>query len=159
MTDSPVVNASPLIVLSRAGRLDLLHHFSARVVVPVAVAAEVAAHSDEAARALASEAWLQQVPGGPVPDAISAWDLGAGESAVLAWALAHPGTVAVLDDYAARECAEVLGVPVRGTLGLVLAAKARGHVVAARPVIEELQRAGLYLSAGLVERVLSLVDE
>jgi predicted nucleic acid-binding protein len=48
---------------------------------------------------------------------------------------------------------------VKGTLGLALLAKRRGWVPAARPVIEELRRNGLYLSDDLVARALALVDE
>ncbi len=113
MREPPVVNASPLVVLARAGRLDLLRLVGERVLVPEAVGAEVRAHSDEAARALDTEAWIEEVPDDPIPGVLAAWDLGAGESAVLAWALAHPGTLAVIDDYAARTCAAVLGVPVK----------------------------------------------
>lgn len=159
MPKSPVVNASPLIVLSRAGRLDLLQLVADRIIVPAAVAEEVAAHSDEAARAIGEHAWLENVPAIPVSATVAAWDLGAGESAVLSWAAAHPGSLAVVDDYAARTCAEVLGVPVVGTLGLALRAKVRGRVPLARPLIEELRRAGLYLSDALIRDTLSLVGE
>jgi predicted nucleic acid-binding protein len=65
----------------------------------------------------------------------------------------------VIDDYAARTCAEVLGVPVIGTLGLALRAKTRGRVAAARPLVEDLRRAGLYLSDRLINDALSLVGE
>lgn len=127
-----MVNASPLVVLARAGRLELLRLLGERIVVPKAVAAEVRAHSDEAARSLDSEAWLEIAATVPVPHAVTAWDLGAGESAVLAWAHAHPGTLAVIDDHVARKCAGVLGVRVKGTLGLALLAKVEGRMPAAR---------------------------
>jgi len=154
-----VVNASPLIVLSRAGRLELLRSVGGRIVVPEAVAEEVSAHSDDAARALESHAWLERVPAVPVPSSIATWDLGAGESAVLAWAVAHLGALVVLDDYAARTCAEVLRLPLIGTLGLALRAKVNGEIPAARPLVEELRRAGLYLSDQLIRDALSLVGE
>ncbi len=32
---------------------------------------------------------------------------------------ANPGTAIIVDDLAARRCAATLGVPVRGTLGLI----------------------------------------
>lgn len=160
MAEPPVVNASPLIVLARAHRLDLLQILGDRVLVPEAVVDEVTVHSDEAARALESEArWIKWIPSVPVPEAISAWDLGRGESAVLSWALSRPGTIAVIDDFAARKCAQVLQIPMKGTLGLILLAKARGQIPAARPVVQELRRAGLYLSDELIAQVLVLVSE
>ena len=91
---------------------------------------------DAAARALESTPWLTVVDPPAVPPIIQAWDLGAGESSVLAWAFANPGTLAILDDLAARRCAATLRIPVRGTLGLVLLAKQRGRIAAARPVLE-----------------------
>jgi predicted nucleic acid-binding protein len=159
VAEPPVVDASPLLVLSRTGRLDLLRLLGDSVIVPAAVAEEVRSHSDEASRALDSEAWLDVRIGVPIAETILAWDLGSGESAVLSWALTHPGSVAVIDDYAARKCGEVLGLPVRGTLGLALLGKQRGHFESAREVVEDLRRGGLYLADELVERALRLVGE
>ena len=95
----------------------------------------------------------------PVPSIIQAWDLGPGESAVLAWAHAHPDCEAIIDDLAARRCAATLGIPVRGTLGLVLLAKKRGRISLARPVVEALRQAGMYLSDRVANSALGLVDE
>ena len=99
------------------------------------------------------------VPTITTPDVVSSWDLGAGESAVLAWALAHPGTLAVLDDFAARRCARVLDIQVKGTLGLALLAKRRGRIEMARPLVQELCAAGLYLSDAVIRQALALVGE
>ena len=146
-------------MLARAGRLNLLLLAGDRIVVPEIVAEEVAAHSDEAARALGAQGWLEGVPAVQVSPAIAAWDLGAGESAVVSWAVAHPGSLAILDDYAARTCAEALGVPLVGTLGLALRAKVSGQVASARPLVEELRKAGLYLSDHLIREALALVEK
>jgi predicted nucleic acid-binding protein len=78
---------------------------------------------------------------------------------VLAWAVAHPATEAILDDLAGRRCAQKLGIPVRGTLGLVLAAKQQGQIVAARPIIEKLRQTGMYLSDRVINEALKLVGE
>ena len=127
--------------------------------VPSTVFDEVVAHSDEASRALASTSSLKKAPAVGVSPTIASWDLGSGESSVLSWAAAHPGTVAILDDYAARTCAETLGIPVVGTLGLALRAKLERRVSKAQPLVEKLIRAGLYLSDALVRQALELVDE
>jgi predicted nucleic acid-binding protein len=103
--------------------------------------------------------WVSIVPDPPVPANIQAWDLGRGESAVLAWALDHPGTEAIVDDLAARRCAAAIGVQVRGALGLLLTAKRRGIVPAARPILERMRQAGMYLSDKVMNDALALVGE
>ncbi len=47
----------------------------------------------------------------------------------------------------------------RGTLGLVLAAKQQGHIPAAQPVIAKLRETGMYLSDRVVTKALALVGE
>jgi predicted nucleic acid-binding protein len=148
-----------LIVLARAGRIDLLALAGTPIHVPESVSREVRAHSDDAARALDAVAWLQTVPDSEMTPLVRGWDLGAGESAVLEWAQANRPARAIIDDYAARKLANVLAVPVIGTLGLALLARKRGKVPLARPLVEELARAGLYLSKPVVEHALRLVGE
>ncbi|MBI4865094.1 MAG: DUF3368 domain-containing protein [Candidatus Riflebacteria bacterium] len=115
--------------------------------------------TDPVARFLRSCDWLQVEPVANIPTSIQAWDLGAGESATLAYALAHQPTVVVVDDLAGRRCAAALGLPVRGTLGLVLLAKRRGRIESARALLERLRLAGMYLSPQIIEDALRLVGE
>ena len=79
-----------------------------------------------------------------------------GESGVLALALEHQRD-AIIDDLAGRKCAATLSIPVRGTLGLVLVAKQRGVIPKARPVIEDMMQAGLYLSRKILDKALRRV--
>ena len=139
MAEAPVVNASPLIHLSRAGFLPLLQLIGPRLIVPLPVADEVRAKGEEdlTVRALVEAAWLVLAPAVPIPAEIATWDLGAGEASVLAWARSHPGSVAILDDLQGRRCA----------------------IPAARPVLEELLSQGMYLSGPVVEQALALVGE
>ena len=122
VAESAVVNASPLIFLSRAGLIDLLQLVSPEVIVPEAVAFEIGVRgeSDPTAQVLSKTSWLVVTQTPPVPPQIQAWDLGPGESAVLAWAHTHEGCEAIIDDLAGRRCAAAFNIPVRGTLGLVL---------------------------------------
>jgi len=144
----PVVNASPLIFLSKGGYLDLLQLAGEQVLVPEPVAEEIrrCGTGDVTAQALAGAPWLLVTASPPVPALIQAWDLGPGESAVLALAFARPGTEVIIDDRAGRRCAGSLGIPVRGKLGWVLTAKRSGRIEAARPVVERLLETGMYLS-------------
>jgi predicted nucleic acid-binding protein len=155
-----VVDASPLIHLSRTRKIHLLTTLGPTIVVPASVHAEVLAKSaDEAARIVEETPWLSRVPYSPVPAEILRWELGAGESSVLAWSQSHPGSLAILDDGKARRIAQKLGLPVIGTLGVVLRAKRRGLIPLARPVVNELIAQGMYVSPPVVRDALALVGE
>jgi predicted nucleic acid-binding protein len=161
VAESAVVNASPLIFLSRAGLIDLLRLISSEVIVPRAVASEieVRGEDDPTAQVLSKTPWLFVTPTPPIPAQIQAWGLGPGESSVIAWANAHQGAEAILDDLAARRCAAAFKIPVRGTLGLVLTAKQRGHISSARELLDQLRRAGMYLSDRVLNEALARVGE
>jgi predicted nucleic acid-binding protein len=161
VAEPAVVNASPLIFLSRAGLLDLLQLLSLEIVVPEIVATEIRVRgkSDPTAQAIASTAWLVVTQTPPVPTQIQSWGLGPGESSVLAWARAHPGSEAIIDDLAGRRCAAAFNIPVRGTLGLALIAKQRGRIASARDVLEQLRQGGMYLSDQVMNEALRLVGE
>lgn len=161
MAERPVVNASPVIFLANAGLLDLLKVAGSELVVTTPVVAEIKRRgvTDPTVQALERSPWLTVIESPLIPAVIQSWDLGAGESATLAWAHSHPGTEAIIDDLSARRCATALGIPVRGTLGLVLTAKRRGQIPAARPVLEKLRQAGMYLSDRVLNQALALVGE
>jgi predicted nucleic acid-binding protein len=156
-----VVNASPVILLAKIGHADLLLRLPHRTVIPESAAAEIrAAPPNDPGRL-----WLEALPPGIIqpdktlPVEVAGWDLGAGESAVIAWALEDRQWEAVLDDRAARRCAEVMKVPVTGSIGVILAAKKRGIIPHAAVLISALQGAGAYLSEALVKTALQLVGE
>ena len=88
MVEAAVVNASPLIFLSRAGHLALLRLIAERVLVPEPVAREVQRRgaSDPTVRALAQASWIERAPAPTVGADLIAWDLGPGETSVLALA-------------------------------------------------------------------------
>ncbi len=54
--------------------------------------------------------------------------------------------MAIIDDGAGRRCAETPEIPLIGTLGLVMIAKKRGMVPAARPLVVKLKQHGMFLS-------------
>ncbi len=161
MTTDAVVNASPLIYLARASLFDLLRLAGDTVCVTSPVMAEIEARGpgDPTVAAVRSSEWIRHVEGPQIPPAVTAWDLGAGEASVIALALNRPGTRAVIDDLQGRRCASSLGVPLRGTLGLVLRAKKAGTIPSARRTLLQLRTAGMYLSDRILEVALKEVDE
>jgi predicted nucleic acid-binding protein len=161
MAETAIVNASPLICLSRAGLSDLLRQAAETIMVPMSVAREVLAPgpTDVTTGLLAKTPWLVQVDDPEIPPSILGWDLGRGESTVLALALAHVGARAIIDDLHGRRCAESLGIPLRGTVGLVLRARRARIIASARDAFERLRAGGMYLSDRIVLDVLREVDE
>ena len=156
-----VVNASPLIIL---GKIDLLHvvrGLAETLVVPAAVAQEVAAgpESDPALQWLTGLGREYIRDAGQTEPIVGTWDLGRGEGQVLSWAFRHPGFEVILDDLAARNCAVALSIPVRGTLGTLLLAKEEGHLGMVGPVLERIQEAGLHIGPDVLEAVRHLAGE
>ena len=151
-----ILNASPMIVLARAGREDLLSALAEQVVVPHAVASEIKAGPtrDRARQALAAGRFAVVEATPPSPE-ILAWDLGSGETAVISLALAGEGWTAVLDDAAARRCARSFSVRVRGTLGIVILAKQCELITSAAEVLFSLQTAGFHLDDTTVSEALA----
>ena len=162
MTDVWVLDASPLILLGKIGQATLPTRLAEVVVVPDGVVREVGAREDgRETLARLRETPNVQFPGPvPMPANVSVWDLGPGESDVMAHCCAYGGSCrAAVDDLRARQCAAAFGIPVVGTVGIVLRAKGKGEVAAARPLIDALLDSGLYVADDLVRYALNLVGE
>lgn len=124
--------------------------------LPQAVAAELSAApvGDPARQAL--ESGIFRIIKTPIiPENILAWDLGKGETAVLAYAVSNPQWVAVLDDGMARRCARSLSLVVTGTLAIVLLAKKHGLIESAAQVMHALRSAGFRLEDSVIHEALA----
>jgi predicted nucleic acid-binding protein len=143
-----IFNASPLIVLAKSELLDCFLQLGESVLIPCAVAEEIS-HAidpgDPARKWIARNSALIQ-PVSPVSPFVMAWDLGAGESAVITLAATTSGAVAILDDLAARRCAQAIGLNIVGSLGLVLMAKRAGLIPSATQALDAIVAAGLFIS-------------
>ena len=65
----------------------------------------------------------------------------------------------LIDERQGRLTASSMGIPLIGTLGVLVAARERGEIEAVGPLLEALRGAGLWLSDELVARVLEQVGE
>ncbi len=155
-----VVNASPIIVLTKAGLDHLFARMADEVLVPAAVAAEVMAGPklDPACKLLQS-GWGRIVSPDEIPQPVTEWGLGAGESEVIAVGLQTVGAAVILDDALARACARTLGLPVLGSLGVILRAKRRGLLSSAADAFTAVRDSGLYLDNATVAAALRSVGE
>lgn len=160
MTDLWIVNASPIITLAKAGHLRLLLAQAPELWIPEPVALELlAGDPEDPARKQIESGWGKRVPLDRIASEVLEWGLGPGESSVLTLAAQAPSSLAVLDDASARSCARALGIPVTGTLGVILRAKLQGMIPSAAEVVQSLRSANLYLDSKTIQRALAGVGE
>lgn len=156
-----ICNTSPLLYLHRAGALGQLRELFGRVWVPGAVVEELQEGRRRGHDVPDPEdyAWLVVVEPEAVPSEWLALDLGRGELAAMALALENPTQVVLLDDALARRIAHAAGLEVWGTLRVLLQAKDQGLILSLAPLLDRLQDAGMWISAGVRRRVLALAGE
>jgi uncharacterized protein len=141
--------------------LHLLPDLAGRVVVPPAVIRELSAGRAQGVDLPIPEqlGWvtIREPRSAPVIPLVV--DIGAGETEVLALALESGDAEVLLDDALARRVAGMLGLPCRGTLGLLLDAKKAGFVASVRPILDRLKSLGFRLSCETEYSVLELASE
>lgn len=154
-----VSDTSPICYFARLGLLDVMHDLLGWIRVPPAVVDEM-----DAGRELIPELPdLRTVEWVNIDSELSLhasdMQLGPGETEALALAKSLSGACLLLDDLQARERATESGIPVRGTLALLLMAKERGLVRQVTPLIERLEVMGFRISDTVRETVLALANE
>ena len=149
-----VSNSSPLIALAGIQRLDLLPAIFESILIPPAVAHEIAPSIP------ILPPWLRiQAPTVLPPAPLLRRRLGAGEREALALAIELKADWIIRDDLPARRSAEVSGLNVIGTLGTLVAAKRAGLLKAIRPELDALVRTSFFLSPHLYDELLEAVGE
>ncbi len=156
-----ICNTSPLQYLHQIGQLSILPALVGSIVVPPAVLAELDAGIAKGLDLpqLENLQWIRiQAPIGAKAASLIT-DLGPGESQVLMLALEMPGSIALLDDALARRVATAKGIPIKGTLGLLLDARRAGHLPAVKPSLDRLQELGFRIAQQTRDAVLKLAGE
>ncbi len=160
MSDAWIINASPLILFARINQLDLFEKLSPQIYIPSAVIEEVRDGLPKDTTASRALAWAKayRCADIPVPTSVERWDLGAGETQVISHCLTG-NFWAVLDDRMARRCVNAHNLQMIGSLGVVLRAKDRGLIEAAKPWVYRLREAGMYASDSLIHQALLALGE
>ncbi len=158
-----VADAGPLIHLSAIGHLELVRAVSDEVLVPQAVFDEVAVVGAglPGSAEVRAASWITVASPADlnVLATLLASGLHRGESAAIALALERKADRLLIDERQGRATAEAMGVPVLGSIGVLIAAKARGRIPAVSPLLTALRASGLWVSDAVVARVLASVGE
>ena len=156
-----IVNSTPLIILCKIGKLDILKELYKEIIIPQAVFAEVTAKEDSVCRQVAGKEWIHvECVGDQSEKKMYKAKLHDGEVEVMV--LAQEGKRAdlvIIDDNAAKKTAKYLGLTVTGKIGVLLRAKKQGILETLAPVIGEMKQKGFYISNDLEEMILEQAEE
>ena len=161
MPETPVIsNNTPLVALWTINQLTLLRDLFSTILIPPAVYDEfVAIEQASRQKSLEEANWIQVTKLSNPRTALPYTGLDKGEAEVLALAVERSARLVIMDERNGRRYANRIGLPLTGTLGLLLLGKEAGFLKAVTPLIEQLQNAGLYLKPDLVQQVLQMADE
>lgn len=161
-----VSDTSVLIHLARINRFDLLHRLYSKITVPEAVWRETVVEGE--GRPGASEmqvarasGWVEVVSVAPDTGTrrLLRQALDAGEADALALTDQIGADLVLLDESAARQQAEDLGLRKTGTVGVLLRAKREGFIDQAGPELDELRATSFWIDEALYRHALKVVHE
>jgi predicted nucleic acid-binding protein len=155
-----IANSTPLVALWVLERLDILRELYGEVLIPPGVQAEFLMAERALRQAVLDDApWIKVVPLANPNRTLAYTALDRGEAEALALAEECEARLVIIDERKGRRYASRLGLPLTGTLGILLLAKNEGLIPAVAPLIDALQEAGLYLDEDLVAGVLESAGE
>ena len=160
-----VSNAGPLIALGKLGQLSMLLTLYGDILMPHQVYNEVVINglrlgADDAPAVdfLVQQSYIQIVEVVlPAPLPVWAQSLDAGEIEVILLGQQQAAAWVLIDNEHARKAAREVGLPLKGTVGLLLEAWRQGHLAlqAFELLIQEIKRRpDLWISAQLCDRAL-----
>jgi hypothetical protein len=148
--------------LAIIGQLDLLPKIFGDVVLPRAVYNEVmiAGHGKEGYAQLSAVTWFR------ISDVVNVdlkrsimTQLDEGEAEVITIAKDQAIPLVCIDEFAGRRYANLLGLDVIGTLGILLIAKQRGYVTIIKPLCDRLINNKRHISRALYHEILCKAGE
>jgi len=157
-----VCNSSPLIHLSKAGKLSLLKDFFQEIFVPEEVWMESVENSGGApdAKEIEIADWIHPVP---IMDAdlkkALRLTIDEGEAAAIVLALEQKADIILMDDYDGRAMAREYSLKVIGTIGILLKAKLEGKTHSFKHDLDALRSNGFWLDEALYLRLITEANE
>ncbi len=149
MSERVVADSTCLIALERIGQIEILPALFEPVLIPPAVAQEFGI----------SLPWLkvERLSDQALVVALKMM-IDDGEAEAIALSQEQKCRI-ILDDRQARRVGQNMGLRVIGTVGILILAKQRGILSTIRPVLQNLDDTGFYISAALKDEALRLAEE
>ncbi len=156
-----VSNTGPLIALLKAGHIQILKELFGEIYIPNKVKEEILIYknSPELSGFQALD-WIKVKDVNTPPEKFLEKELDQGESAVIQLALEMKANLVIIDEKKARRvCQLIYDLPIKGTGGILVMAKQKNIISAAKPILESIVENGYFLSKRLVEEVISQCHE
>lgn len=163
-----VADTTPITYLAAIGHLDLLYDLYGPIVVPQAVYDEIVfggGGNNPGSVELQTAAWISVAQPDPhrVRQLLRSYnrlDRGEAEAITLAEAFSTTDvTLLIIDEANGRVVANIVGLTIVGTIGVLREAKIAGFIPLLRPLLDALVRNGFYVSQRLYAQVLRSVGE
>ena len=159
-----VTNSTPLIELSKIKQLNLLREVYGTILIPEEVYVEVVIDGTgkPGAAEVKAAQWISRqtvTDSDQVRVLQSQHSLHLGECATIILAQEINAEQVVLDDNAARQEAIARGLPVIGTVGILLIAKNRGVIRTVGPILDDLRAHGTRISQNLYYQAMTKAGE
>lgn len=157
-----VCNTSPLILLAKIQRLELLAQLYNEIIIPEAVLDEIWTKSswetDQINALLEGRKYHRRKASKESTAELSA-DLGHGERESIALAMETKADIIIIDDHQGRAVSQSKNLQITGTIGVLIEAKERGFIDSLRNELDRLIEAGMWISEIFYHRILQELGE
>ena len=151
-----ISNSSPIILLSKVGRLHILQALYKEIVIPEAVYKEVFEFRQE----IEKPEWIKvKNISDKSAGRFLVSSLGPGESEAIVLALESKSDLLLLDDYRARNYANSVGLKITGTAGILVDARDKGIIDKVKEVLDALIKSDYRISESLYQAVIKKAGE
>ncbi|MFV1984372.1 MAG: DUF3368 domain-containing protein [Thiohalomonadales bacterium] len=138
--------------------LQSLYH---KVVITASVLSELEPSKDntlQSVKAGIQQGWIRIVEVN-ITDQNLADMLDQGEASAITYSLEHDCIPLLIDEHRGKTYAKNKGIPVIGTAGILIQAKQKKLITLVKPLLEDMQTKGYWLSNEFIDTVVELVDE
>lgn len=157
-----VADTTPISELAKVGRLELLRELFGTVIIPDEVYGELTVGNHPAAIQVPQARWIivrSVEDREQITTLQTETDLDLGECAAMILARELPASQLLIDDLDGRKIAQLKGLQIIGTVGIVLLAKENGFITTVKEILDALIGNGMWISRGFYAEILAIAQE
>jgi predicted nucleic acid-binding protein len=155
-----VSNATPIIAFSRINKLDLFRQIVVEITIPQEVSKELYEYQKSDLPPLSHSRWIKMKKVKSHTDVeLLLPSLDKGEAEVIVLSKELGASLVIIDELTARKVAIMMGLPVIGSVGLLIYAKKKGLIKEIKPLLDDMIRHGIHYKINFYRKVLKSINE